>query len=116
MRYLSYILLFLSFSCKTTYIPDNEIIIKTLSYKNDDKLPTPEENCFLRIELLDIDSYKTNKIILYDTVRSDEIKLTPENNLLSFGHIAIKAAKNNKSAIYEIIYKGGSIQLNLIIK
>jgi hypothetical protein len=102
-------------SCKSSYIPDNEIIIKTLSYKENEILPSPETGCFLRIELLKPDTYDRTKLVFHDTLQTGELRLTP-GNMLHFGHQGIYASKNGKSALYEIVYKGGSIQLSLIIK
>ena len=122
MKYLiTFIILLTLINCKKqdetrdVYIPDNELIIKTLSYKNDDKLPSPEENCFIKIDLLAPDSYEVDETVFYDTIKSSELKLTPDD-ILRFGHYGIKAQKENKTGISEIIYKGGSIQINLIIK
>jgi hypothetical protein len=134
---ITYFLLISLCACKTSKIAENqhifkqfeqfsilnsqfsipcELTIKTLSYKENDKLPTPEKNCIIKIELLQPDSYSVNKLILHDTITGHQITLTPENKLLHFGHQAIKATKNGKTATSEIIYKGGSIQLNLTIK
>jgi hypothetical protein len=97
------------------YLPDNEIIIQPMTYKENDIFPTPEQNCFLRIDLLEPDNYDFSKAIYYDTIPGAQIKFTPQTGL-KFGHQAISVSKYGKSGLYDIHYKGGSIQLNILIK
>ena len=102
---------------KENYVPGNELIIYASIYNNN--LPGTTHNFHLQILRMDNPRNLNNDEIFenlyYDNVKSDHIIFTPDNGL-KFGRYVIHANKNNYSASSEIIYKGGSITINLILK
>lgn len=102
---------------KENYVPGNELIIYASIYNNN--LPGTTNNFHLQILRMDNPRNLNNDEIFenlyYDNVESDHIIFTPDNGL-KYGRYVIHANKNNYSASSEIIYKGGSITINLILK
>lgn len=109
MKPYALLFLFLAVSCEDNR-EFNELTIKTLSYKNDDKYPTIETDCYLRVFRLQTDGYDFKRLIFDDTLRSSEVVLTPEP-----GHIGFYAEKGGKSMLCDINYIG-TVQINLVLK
>ena len=103
---------------KENYVPGNELIIYASIYNNNN-LPVTTNDFHLQILRMDNPRNLNNDEIFenlyYDNVESDHIIFTPDNGL-KYGRYVIHANKNNYSASSEIIYKGGSITINLILK
>lgn len=102
--------------CKKEYIPYNEIIIGAQSYENNRKLPEPTSDYLLKVALMsDLENDVIYSYLYNDTVRAEEIRFTSNENL-SFGRYIISVHKDSTSDVIDIIYKGGSIQFDLILK
>jgi len=117
-------------SCqKEKSIPDDKLTIGVMSYTDSiSKLPVQAINYLLRIQLMqNVNSHDDllYKWLYYDTVKTSQpLTFTPsspqaKNNLftnLAYGRYIISVQKDNKEAISEVIYNGGDIQINLILK
>lgn len=125
MKNIIYII-FLSFlmfdsACQDEdFIPKNELKVLCLDYIENEKLPKPTKDYQLRIELMKDPNTPGGDLLaeylFYDTVKSSTpVIFTPENGLL-FGRYVISVKKDKRSNVVEIVYKGGSIQLDMILK
>lgn len=108
------------FSCnKSIYKPNNELLISCLNYPNNSQLPIPADNYYLRIDQMTNPTPGDDlfyKNIICDTIRTIEPLRFDSKNGLSYGRFVIFAKKDTISTVTELIYKGGSIQINLLLK
>lgn len=107
-------------SCEKQYIPDNELIIMCLDYPYNSKLPVPASNYYLQIEHMESPEpgtlTKFYKYLYNDTVATTTpIRFTRQEGL-RYARYVITARKDSLSTFTEIIYKGGSIQIDMILK
>lgn len=118
--YSLFFFLVLNSNChKSIYIPDNELSILFLYYPEKSQLPTPAENYFLKIEQMKNSTPGDDvfhKYIYCDSIRTNEPFKLNSTNGLSYSRFIISAKKDTLSAVTELIYKGGTIQIDLFLK
>jgi len=108
---------YIFFSCEEEYIPENEIIITASEYTSSSKYPKVVSNYELRFERMQLNNDITAGYVYYDSVSTSEIKITSDDYPnFGYGRFVVSVSKNGKSDVLEVIYKGGSIQLNMILK
>jgi len=102
---------------ETEYIPDNEITINALYYRNREQLPVQTKLYTLKVYLMHsvepgtMGGYTT----IYDgIVNTYDVVLTQQD--LEFGRYCIYIERYDLTGSLEIIYKGGNIQLDIIMK
>ena len=122
MRKTLYILLplvlLILISCEESNNTNNEIIITASNYKPGEKLPSPLQKYHLIVYYMDnpnsIYNDELHSYIYHDSITNNKYKLS--DNDMNFGRYIITARKDSIEDIIEIIYKGGSVQVNLLLK
>ena len=120
MYRLFILLLIIGFSCsESVYVPDNELIINTMYFDANKPDPVLLDNYYLVINLMSSvvpSDFQCEYLPLFaDTVFTNQIIFTSSDDL-RFGRYIISAKKDSLNSALELIYKGGSVQLDLILK
>ena len=130
---LPFLLLYsLSASCqKEPSVPEQsrrELSIGVMAYDSTSNLPHPTSNYLLRIEMMRNPNTHDDlfyKWLYYDTVKTVQPVVftasSPKPKSILYTTLAparyiVTVQKGDKVSVSEIIYKGGDIQLNLILK
>jgi len=132
MKTLSYLLFFicLTASCQKEkeFPTDSKFIISALSYEDSTKpLPVPIKDYLLRVTLMENPNSHDDQFrayLFYDTVNTiNPIILTPENTQqkgtftnLVHGRYIISVNKGEQVSVMELIFKGGPVELSLILR
>lgn len=105
-------------TCEKPNVSNNEIIITASNYKPGNKLPSPLQQYLLIIHYMDnpssIYNDELHSYIYNDSVTNSKYKISDDD--MNFGRYIITARKDSIEDIVEIIYKGGSVQLDLLLK
>ena len=107
-----------SISCEKSKETNNEIIITASNYKHGKKLPSPLQKYYLIVYYMDnpnsIYNDELHSYIYHDSITNNKYRLSDDD--LNFGRYIITARKDSIEDIIEIIYKGGSVQIDLLLK
>lgn len=107
-----------SISCEKSKETNNEIIITASNYKPGKKLPSPLQKYYLIVYYMDnpnsIYNDELHSYIYHDSITNNKYKLSDDD--LNFGRYIITARNDSIEDIIEIIYKGGSVQIDLLLK